>query len=180
MVKKVIEPLKLKELLETKEDYVRAYKLIEILFKDRIDKEGDFYINHLIRVSNSLKEKDTKIAGLLHDVVEDIECITFEDLEYLGFNQTIIELVKLVTKDYDSSKMSKEEKKKAYHRKITSILESNNIEAVKLKYADMSDNMNEKRLAKLDEKTKEYLYNKYKDELERLKSYLIERNCLYE
>ncbi len=180
MIKKIVEEKKIKEWIDIKDDYHRAYELVSYLFKDKKDKEGDPYLWHLVRVSNSLIEKDTKVAGLLHDIVEDIENVTFEDLVYLGFNKNIIELVRQVTKDYNSSKLSPEEKKRAYHQKITSILESNNLEAVKLKYADMKDNMNVDRLARLDEKTKEYLYNKYKDELVRLKTFLKERNCLYE
>ena len=36
-----------KDLQTIKDDYKRALKLVEILFKDKKDKEGKPYINHL-------------------------------------------------------------------------------------------------------------------------------------
>ena len=66
----------------------------------------------------------------------------------------------------------------AYHDKISSILNSNNDEAIKLKYADMSDNYNEERLSKLDIEIQTKLRNKYQNEYIRLESYLKERNLL--
>lgn len=156
------------------DDYKRSLKLVEYLFKNKVDKEGEPYINHLLRVSNKLSNPNTKIAGLLHDIVEDTE-VTFDDLKLLGFNDEIITLVKLVTNDKNFIPKTKKEKQEKYHNKITKILESNNIEAVKLKYSDMSDNFNQERLNKLDEKTKNYLINKYQDEIVRLDNYLKER-----
>lgn len=152
-------------LLEIKDDYQRAYQLVSILFQDKTDKEGEPYIGHLERVSNKLTKENTRIAGLLHDVVEDTE-LTFNDLRKLNFNEEIIELVNLVTNTT---------KDKSYHDKITSIIESNNIEAIKLKYSDMSDNANPERLSKLPEEKRNYFINKYQPELIRLKNILKER-----
>lgn len=148
------------------DDYERAYQLVSLKFKDKTDKEGEPYINHLIRVSEKLNNKNTKIAGLLHDIVEDTD-ITFEDLKDLNFNEEIIELVRIVTNDPN--------KKETYHEKITSIIETNNIEAIKLKYSDMSDNSNLERLNKLEEEIKQRLINKYQPEIIRLESILKER-----
>lgn len=152
-------------LLEIKDDYQRAHQLVSILFQDKTDKEGEPYIGHLERVSNKLTKENTRIAGLLHDVVEDTE-LTFNDLRNLNFNEEIIELVNLVTNTT---------KDKSYHDKITSIIESNNIEAIKLKYSDMSDNANPERLSKLPEEKRNYFINKYQPELIRLKNILKER-----
>lgn len=162
----------IQKLIEITDDYERALYLVSILFSDKKDKAGCPYINHLIRVSISVNEKNTKVAALLHDTVEDIEDFTLEDLKKFGFNDEVITLVKWVTKDKYEKEYTKEEKRKIYHNKITSILQSGNIEAVKLKYADMSDNFNPDRLKALDEKTKERLTNKYKEEIIRLKEYL--------
>lgn len=161
------------ELLLIKDDYKRSLTLVEYLFKDKKDKEGDPYINHLLRVSNKLNNINTKIAGLLHDTIEDTS-ITFEDLHSLGFNEDIITLVKLVTNDKIPI-LNRNDMLTKYHNKITSILESNNIEAIKLKYSDMSDNFNQDRLNKLDNKTKELLVEKYQPEIIRLENYLKER-----
>ncbi len=153
---------------ELDDDYDKAYYLVSILFKDKKDKEGEPYIGHLTRVASKVNEKNTKVAALLHDSVEDIEGFTFEDLKELGFNDEIIELVRYVTKKDGE----------AYHDKISSILNSNNDEAIKLKYADMSDNYNEERLSKLDIEIQTKLRNKYQNEYIRLESYLKERNLL--
>lgn len=149
------------------DDYKRAYELVSYLFEGITDKEGAPYIGHLKRVSDRLSNKDTKIAGLLHDVVEDIDSITFKDLEELKFNKNIIEMVRIVTHDFT--------KEKDYNNIITNILETNNIEAIKLKFADISDNFDKDRLSKLDEDTREYLTNKYQNQYNRIKKYLEER-----
>ncbi len=158
--------MKYEELINIENDYERAYKLVSILFKDKTDKEGEPYIHHLERVSNKLTNENTKIAGLLHDTVEDTD-LTFEDLRNLNFNEEIITLVKLVTNNPISTQ--------TYHDKITSIIESNNVEAIKLKYSDMSDNYNKERINKLNQKQKDYLTNKYKNEIIRLENILKER-----
>ena len=149
-----------------KDLYSKALSLVTILFKDKTDKEGEAYLNHLLRVSNNVEESNTKVAALLHDTVEDIKYVTYEDLLDIGFSKSIVDIVKIVTT---------ENKLKPYHDKITSILESGNDEAIKLKYADMSDNANPERLSKLDKLTQDRLHKKYDKELNRLKEYIERR-----
>ncbi len=152
-------------------EYDKALYLVSRLFKNIKDKAGEPYINHLIRVSIGVEGKDTKVAALLHDVVEDIPGMSFNYLKELGFNDNVLEVVKIVTKD--------KRNKIPYHDEITRVLTSNNIEAIKLKYADMSDNYNSERLKLLEEETKIRLENKYQDEIIRIKNYLegyYERN----
>lgn len=153
-------------LLNIEDDYERAYQLVKELFKEKTDKEGEPYLGHLERVSNKLTNKNTRIAGLLHDVVEDTN-LTFDDLRKLNFNEEIIEIVRLVTNEENTTK--------TYHEKITSIIDSHNIEAIKLKYSDISDNSNPERLKKLDEEKRIYFTNKYQPELKRLENILNER-----
>ncbi len=155
-----------KELLDIEDDLTRAYELVKDLFKEKVDKEGEPYIGHLERVSNKLTNKNTKVAGLLHDTIEDTN-LTLNDLRDLNFSEEIIELVKLVTKDSNELQ--------TYHDRITSIIKSNNIEAIKLKYSDLLDNSNEDRLSKLDEEKRNYFINKYKPELIRLENILKEK-----
>ena len=158
------------ELLKIQDDYERALLLIKVLFKDITDKEGEPYINHLLRVSEKLENKNTKIAGLLHDTIEDIDGFTEESLKELNFNDEIISLIKIVTKDADIE----------YTDYITSVLDTNNIEAIKIKYADMSDNFNTERLNKLSEQDKERLTRKYEKEIIRIKNYLIKEGEINE
>lgn len=162
-------------LLKISDDYLRALELVHILFKDIRDKEGQPYVGHLIRVSEKLDNKNTKVAGLLHDTIEDIPGMTFDRLRELGFNEEILELVRLVTKEPSLANLSKEEKREKYHQEIMNIINSGNVEAVKLKYADMSDNFDEERMTLLDEQTKLRLKEKYQDEIKYLKNYLEER-----
>lgn len=151
---------------EIKCEYDKALYLVSCLFKNIKDKSGEPYINHLIRVSIGVEGKDTKVAALLHDVVEDIPGMSFNYLKELGFNDNVLEIVKIVTKD--------KRNKIPYHDEITRVLTSNNIEAIKLKYADMSDNYNSERLKLLEEETRIRLENKYKNEIIRIKAYLEE------
>ena len=152
---------RIKRLLKVEDDYERALLLVSELFEDKKDKEGKPYINHLIRVSTKLDNHNTKVAGLLHDTLEDTN-YTEKDLKKLKFSKETIELVKLVTNKKDQK----------YHDKITSIIDSNNIEAIKLKYSDMSDNYNPIRMKDLCIFQKLKYKKKYAKEIIRLEEYL--------
>ena len=162
---KYLSKEELDEIANMKDEYDKALALVTILFKNKVDKENIPYVEHLKRVSDLVINKDTKVSALLHDTLEDINGITYDDLINIGFKKEIVDIVKIVTMD-DS---------KSYHDFITSILESNNIEAIKLKYADMMDNTNKERISKLDIDTRKKLENKYYPELERLKEFLERR-----
>lgn len=155
---------KLYILKDMDDDYDRAYRLVSYLFKDKKDKAGEPYLGHLIRVSDRLSMGDAKVAALLHDVVEDIDDISFDDLKDLGFSESIVDIVKIVTKD--------KSKGISYHDWIGEIIATGNVDAIKVKYSDMMDNFSLDRLNKLDEETKRHLISKYKDEVERLRNYL--------
>ena len=148
-------------LLSISDDYERALYLVSELFKDKTDKNGFPYINHLIRVSIKLDSKELKIAGLLHDVLEDTK-VTSDDLREYGFTDRIIEIVEAVTNQPIGS----------YHDKIRKIVSSGDIDVIKLKYADMSDNFDSNRLKLLPVEVQRRLTLKYKDNLEMLKGVL--------
>lgn len=148
-----------------KDDYSRALQLVSYLFRDKTDKAGVPYIDHLIAVSNFLDSPNTKIAGLLHDVVEDIDGFTLEDLKKLGFSDYIVEIVRIVTKD--------KTKMQSYHDWITDIIETGNVDALKVKYADIMDHLSLERLNKLELDKRNYFINKYKDEAIRLEKVLM-------
>ena len=147
---------------EISDEYDRAYRLVSYLFKDKKDKAGEPYLGHLIRVSDCLSMGDAKVAALLHDVVEDVSDISFDDLKELGFSDSVVEIVRIVTKNESMN----------YHDWISTIIDTGNMDAIKVKYFDMIYNFNLDRLNKLDEKTKRYLISKYKEEVERLRIYL--------
>jgi len=145
--------------------YNRALLLVSDLFQDKKDKAGFPYINHLIRVSVKLDTEELRIAGLLHDVLEDTS-ITKDDLRELGFSNRVISIIEGVTNKVGEN----------YNDKIKRIIDNGDIDVIKLKYSDMSDNADKKRLAKLSIITRNRLINKYKDNLELLKKALEGEN----
>ena len=145
--------------------YNRALLLVSDLFQDKKDKAGFPYINHLIRVSVKLDTEELRIAGLLHDVLEDT-LITKDDLRELGFSNRVISIIEGVTNKVGEN----------YNDKIKRIIDNGDMDVIKLKYSDMSDNANKKRLAKLSIITRNRLINKYKDNLVLLKKALEGKN----
>ena len=80
-----------------------------------------------------------RIVALLHDIVEDTE-YTFEDLKAIGFDDEIIDALKLMTHDETVS----------YMEYVTAI-KSNPI-ATAVKLADLEHNSDLSRLDVVDEK----------------------------
>ena len=146
------------EELKVINDYQKAIIIVFQMFTGKVDKEGAPYINHLLYVSNHVDTEEAKVVGLLHDLVEDTDA-TFEELEEAGFSKGVIDALKLVTRD----------KKYSYLEYINNILNSNNLTVLKVKISDMEHNMDPKRLAKLDEATRNRLANKYAEPYEKLK-----------
>jgi len=164
------------ENIEKMEDlYARAFIITSIVFKNKKDKAGKPYFDHLFRVSLKLDEEIEQVSALLHDIVEDTE-VTFKDLLEIGFPLEILEIVNLVTKpNIDTSNMVKEEKLKLYNDEIDSIINSGNIHAIRLKKADMCDNYNRERLSELPLDKQEWFNEKYGKQLLKLNR-VIERN----
>lgn len=158
--------------------YSRSLNLVNYLFNNKYDKDGKPYIHHLSRVSFSMSEfgTDGMIAGLLHDVVEDIDGMTFEDLKEFGIPEIVIDAIRFVTKEKNTRELSKEEKLKIYNNKIDSIINSGNILAINLKYNDMKDNYDKERLKNLSPELQEWFKLKYEDNLNKLRDALYNIN----
>lgn len=162
----------LEKLKQCDDSYLRAAVIVRKLFKDKKDKSGDIYINHLISVSDGQNEDDNivRVAGLLHDTVEDTD-VTCMDLLEVGFSKEVVETVFLVTKtNVDYSVLTKAEKLKLYEEEIDSIISSGNNHALKLKINDMTNNYNPERLSKLPEDKQEWFREKYGKQLVKLKN----------
>lgn len=152
--------------------YLKAKIIVTEVFKDKFDKEGEPFVGHLLRVSDKLEEEEEKIAGLLHDILENTD-VTSEDLFNIGFSGEILEIVQLVTKEKGSTKhLSKEERLCIYSNKIDSIISSGNIHAIRLKEADMSDNYDLNRLKNLPKEQQHWFHLKYGRQLEKLRKKL--------
>ena len=63
----------------------------------QVDKAGQPYILHPIRVMLAVQGESARIAALLHDVVEDT-AVTFDDLRAAGFSDEVISAVRALTK----------------------------------------------------------------------------------
>lgn len=148
--------------------YLKSETLVQILFKDKLDKAGYPYIDHLKRVSDNMTTLEGKIAGLLHDTVEDIDYITFKDLADIGIPQSIIEVLKLVTKKTKTKNLTDEEKLIRYDQEIDNIIKSKNEIAIELKFSDMTDNYSPKRLALCSKEKRVWFNKKYPPQLKKL------------
>ena len=64
--------------------------------KEQTDKSGIPYVFHPIHLAEQMGDEDTAVVALLHDVVEDTD-YTLEDIRAMGFNQNVIEAIRLMT-----------------------------------------------------------------------------------
>ena len=91
---------------------------------------------HPIHIAEQMETEDETIAALLHDVIEDTD-IGFDYLKKEGFSDTVINCLKILTKDPNEDYMD-------YIRKIKNTGGS----ALKIKKADMAHNMIDERISK--------------------------------
>jgi len=122
----------------------------------QLDKAGNPYILHPLRAALKLADNEEITAAFLHDVVEDSE-ITIDDLKLAGFNDNIIRIVLLLTKKNDDNYDDYINRIKAYPP------------AVRVKLADLEDNMNLMRIKNPEPKDHERI-EKYNKAYEYLKS----------
>ena len=108
--------------------------------KDATDKAGMPYAGHIMRVMQAGITNDEKIAGVLHDIVEDTDW-TFEALLAEGFPSYIVDALRCVTKLHD------DEPYEAFIQRVKS-----NPLAVAVKINDLTDNMDIRRLSDLTDK----------------------------
>lgn len=118
----------------------RAIDIAKEAHKGQVDKAGNEYIDHPLRVMIAVDSVSEKIVGVLHDVIEDTDW-TFERLEAEGFTAEIIEALKCVTK------LSEDEPYDAFIERVKT-----NPLAMAVKIKDLADNMDIRRLNELTEK----------------------------
>ncbi|MGB5106123.1 MAG: HD domain-containing protein [Candidatus Zixiibacteriota bacterium] len=114
----------------------KAAEIAASAHRGQVDKYGQPYILHPIRVMARLDSIESKIVAILHDVVEDSE-ITIDDLRAHGFSDQIIEAVILLTKGEDQD----------YTQYVSRLAHNPLARAVKL--ADLEDNMDLRRMTTL-------------------------------
>ena len=130
----------------------KAFILASEAHEGQVDKINEPYINHPVRVSNAVwnetKNELAATVALLHDVVEDTE-VTLVDLVGLGFPIAVVHAVNCI------SKRKGESFKKYYDR-----VKSNPLATI-VKWYDVADNADPRRLAKVAPDTRARLKPKY-------------------
>lgn len=129
------------------------------------DKAGNPYWLHPQAVARRVQElypqagPESVAATWLHDVIEDTKLSednrwTADDLREAGFPDVVVDAVQLLTRDGAEG----------YHERIRADAGI----ALKVKHADIRDNLDEERLAKLDPEVAEGFRAKYAAALEAL------------
>lgn len=126
----------------------RAIEIAKVCHEGQKDKIGKPYIEHPLRVMNSLTDTKSKIVGVLHDVVEDTDT-ELKDIEKM-FGKEIADALDAI------SRMDGED----YINYIARV--KKNDLATKVKIADLNDNLKPERLHSIqDDKTRNRLFKKY-------------------
>ena len=108
------------------------------------DRNGAPYILHPLRVMFRVQSQAERIAAVLHDVVEDTDW-TLSDLRKEGFSTEVIAALDCLTK-------REGEEYTDFVRRATSIPLARTV-----KLADLEDNMDVRRLSKVDRKATQRL-----------------------
>lgn len=136
----------------------KAIEIATIAHENQVDKGGNPYILHPLRVMMNCESENAKICAVLHDVVEDTS-ITFGDLKEYGFNDEIITALDCLTK----------RKGEPYEEFINRVLQ--NEVACYVKLADLIDNMDLTRIKNPTEKD-ELRNKKYQLAVDKIKNAL--------
>ena len=149
----------------------RAISIAVEAHEGQVDKGGNPYILHPLRVMMSLRTLDEMIVGVLHDVVEDCSDKGFgwERLEAEGFSKVVLDALKSVTKTPEEERHFKtlngEDRITAYLRFVDRA--KSNPLGRRVKRADIYDNLDVTRINELTEKDLARL-NQYKVALQHL------------
>ena len=110
--------------------------------KNQVDKGGNSYIEHPLRVMKQMTTDVARIVAVLHDVIEDSD-YGFDDLIAAGFSEEIVSAIVVLTK-----------KKEVSYKNYLRAIKTNPI-AIAVKLADLQDNMDLTRLPTITEKDTE-------------------------
>ena len=102
------------------------------------DKANAPYILHPLRVMLRMETETDRIVAVLHDVLED-SGVTVRDLQKAGYSEEILEAIKYLTR-------AKEEEYEQFIERV-----KGNTLAVKIKIADLEDNLNFERIKEPNE-----------------------------
>lgn len=112
--------------------------------RGQVDKAGQPYILHPLRVMARVTTAEERLVAVLHDVVEDSPT-TLDDLRAAGFDEAVVRAVDFLTRREDET----------YEAFIERV--DGDALARRVKLADLEDNMTLTRLRELDERAVERL-----------------------
>lgn len=130
---------------------VKILDLVAKHHKGQKDRAGADYIWHLIHVASGMESYVGKVAGLLHDILEDTNC-TIEELVLADVQQEVIDVIKIVTRKSSET----------YSEYIARVCDSDNYIALKIKLLDLEHNMDLSRLKKVTQKDINRIKKRYK------------------
>ena len=127
----------------------KAIKIAVEAHTGQVDKGGNPYILHPLRVMLSLDTEEERIVGVLHDVVEDCEGWSWERLKEQGCSHEIVEALKSVSKTLEEEKQFKEmddpDEKMEHYLQFIQRAKTNKI-GRNVKAADIRDNLDISRI----------------------------------
>ena len=145
----------------------KAIKIAVEAHTGQVDKGGNPYILHPLRVMLSLNSEAERIVGVLQDVGEDCEGWSWERLKEQGCSDKIIEALKSVSKTLEEEKQFKEmddpDEKMEHYLQFIQRAKTNKI-GRNVKAADIRDNLDISRIDDITERDINRL-NRYKKAL---------------
>lgn len=129
-----------------------AIQLARQAHEGQLDKSGRPYIAHPLRVMGKVSGTHERMTAVLHDVVEDTG-VTLDDLRANGCPAEVLDAVAAISKQPD-------EPQTRYLERVMA-----NPIALRVKRADIADNMSPERLERLDTDTQSRLRVKYEEAL---------------
>lgn len=114
-------------------EFDRALILATYHHRGVLDKGGEPYILHVLRVMMAVETEEQRVAALLHDLLEDTDMVE-EDLRRLKFSPETVQSVLLLTRE-------KGDDYEEYIRRL-----AKNPVSRKVKLADLQDNQKKERL----------------------------------
>jgi (p)ppGpp synthase/HD superfamily hydrolase len=117
----------------------RAIEIAARSHAGQVDKAGQPYILHPLRLMLAVTAPEERIAAVLHDVVEDTP-VTLDDLAAAGFSRDILTAVEALTKLEGESRIAAAQR--AAQNPIARVV----------KLADVADNMDLSRISVPTEK----------------------------
>lgn len=138
--------------------FEQTLTLIKMAHEGQTDKIGAPYWWHPARVVNILgpqATEDDKLVALLHDVIEDTD-ITADDLREMGYGPHVVDAVVLLTRPEGMS----------YLEWIETLARTGSETAVRVKIADILDNLRPDRVMRLSDELRDKLVPRYRKALE--------------